>query len=491
MKRYNIVLVAIIFCSSIVLPVVSYAEMTTQVDSSKKVNKSEDAVSEDVVEEDVKSQQTVDSEHKDLEEGIVEESDGEPITKTEEKIYYSREENFLIAERMGMLRSSAPSEFINSVAVHASNVAQRNGLFTSIMIAQAALESGYGTSQLSQAPNYNLFGVKGSYNGNSVLMWTKEWDGTKFIDVQANFKRYPSFEQSFADNARVIVDGPVQNPDYYAKVKNAKTYQEAAQALTGTYATDPNYGDKLINIIENYGLAQYDTLKIVIGDESFTNIANANNALNQITSKYSVWAQVTKGGDKVPFYTLTTGGFVGWNNVMRNLNKFRDETGWWAQTVPTNQSIDYLRVVSGGFYGKELATSALEDFQKNTGWWAQLHHLGNNIYRIETGEVSGTNNLAPGLDFFKSKNWWYAVETTGNKEPIYAIQTGEFSGSANLLKGSSYMENNNWWFQSNVSKYVDSYQVETGGFYGYDLPNRIASEIQSLYGYKTKIELNK
>ena len=52
-------------------------------------------------------------------------------------------------------------------------VANSNDMYASVMIAQALLESSYGSSGLASAPNYNLFGVKGSYNGQSVYMPTK------------------------------------------------------------------------------------------------------------------------------------------------------------------------------------------------------------------------------------------------------------------------------------------------------------------------------
>ncbi|WP_313540786.1 glucosaminidase domain-containing protein, partial [Enterococcus sp.] len=67
------------------------------------------------------------------------------------------------------------SAFITEIATYAQPVAQANDLYASVMIAQAILESGWGRSSLSKAPNYNLFGVKGSYNGQTVYMSTLEY----------------------------------------------------------------------------------------------------------------------------------------------------------------------------------------------------------------------------------------------------------------------------------------------------------------------------
>lgn len=94
----------------------------------------------------------------------------------------------------------SPQEFIAMIAESSKSIAKANDLYPSVMIAQAALESNWGNSKLSKAPNYNLFGVKGSYNGNSVALDTLEDDGTgNYSGVKAKFKAYPSYMQSLLD----------------------------------------------------------------------------------------------------------------------------------------------------------------------------------------------------------------------------------------------------------------------------------------------------
>ncbi|MDZ7835156.1 MAG: LysM peptidoglycan-binding domain-containing protein [Alkalibacterium sp.] len=70
---------------------------------------------------------------------------------------------------------SSSSEFIENISGYAQKVASENNLYASVMIAQASLESGYGKSSLSAPPNHNLFGIKGSYNGQSVAKRTQEY----------------------------------------------------------------------------------------------------------------------------------------------------------------------------------------------------------------------------------------------------------------------------------------------------------------------------
>ena len=71
-------------------------------------------------------------------------------------------------------RNQSTAEFIEEIGEDARLIGQENGLYASVMIAQAILESGSGNSGLARKPNYNLFGIKGSYQGEAVEMATME-----------------------------------------------------------------------------------------------------------------------------------------------------------------------------------------------------------------------------------------------------------------------------------------------------------------------------
>ena len=167
-----------------------------------------------------------------------------------------------VSDEPPLLRGNVQG-FITNVAEHAKSVANSNDLYASVMIAQACLESGYGSSSLSQEPNHNLFGIKGSYNGESVKMLTWEDDGKgNAYWIQANFRKYPSYAESFADNAYVLKNTSFSSGSYYyvgAWKSQTNSYKDATAYLTGRYATDTSYGTKLNNIIQNYNLTQYDT----------------------------------------------------------------------------------------------------------------------------------------------------------------------------------------------------------------------------------------
>ena len=165
--------------------------------------------------------------------------------------------NFSVVEA-----STAATQFLRNIIPAAQNVARGKDIYTSVMIAQAALESGWGTSALSKAPNHNLFGVKGSYNGQSVNMQTLEDSGGQnYYSIQADFRKYPSYQESLEDYADKIVNGISGAPLFYSGAWKSKTnsYQDATAYLTGRYATDTAYGAKLNRIIEQFGLTKYDT----------------------------------------------------------------------------------------------------------------------------------------------------------------------------------------------------------------------------------------
>lgn len=151
--------------------------------------------------------------------------------------------------------------FIQMIGPEAQQLAWKEGLYASVMIAQAMLETGSGSSQLSQAPHHNLFGIKGSYQGKQVSFDTQEDQGDgQLYTIQAAFRQYPSYKESLEDYARLLKQGVSGNSTIYQRTwkEAAGTYQEATKALTGTYATDTAYDKKLNELIETYDLTSYD-----------------------------------------------------------------------------------------------------------------------------------------------------------------------------------------------------------------------------------------
>ena len=122
--------------------------------------------------------------------------------------------------------------FLNKIIPAAQQATEGKDVYTSVMIAQAALESAWGTSALASEPNHNLFGVKGNYNGQSVNMYTLEDAGAQnYYGIHDNFRKYPSYKESMDDYVDKIVNGIKGAPMFYSGAWKSRTnsYQDATR----------------------------------------------------------------------------------------------------------------------------------------------------------------------------------------------------------------------------------------------------------------------
>lgn len=170
---------------------------------------------------------------------------------------------------MNFTENESAKKFIETIAEDAQKLGQEYDVFASVMIAQALIESGSGTSTLSLSPNFNLFGIKGTYNGQSISMSTQEDRGNgELYSINSAFRKYPNYAASLGDYVQLIRGGISGNDGYYKQAwrSEAKNYLRTTNALTGTYATDTTYGQKLNSIIALYHLTQYDRVKTTGSD---------------------------------------------------------------------------------------------------------------------------------------------------------------------------------------------------------------------------------
>ena len=157
-------------------------------------------------------------------------------------------------------------EFLDKAIPAATTASSKYGTYTSVMLAQATVESAWGQSGLAQEPNNNLFGIKGSYNGQSVNMNTGEYGNGGYYTTNARFRKYPSYTESFEDNGALLRN---QMGNYYSGtwVENSNNYAQATQnGLQGKYATDPNYAKTLNSVIATNGFDKYDPVTQVVNE---------------------------------------------------------------------------------------------------------------------------------------------------------------------------------------------------------------------------------
>lgn len=124
---------------------------------------------------------------------------------------------------------------------------QKSGILASLTIAQAILESGWGTSELATKANA-LFGIKADarWSGRAYSKDTKEcYDGVTYATITALFRAYDSWAESVADHSAFLLANK-----RYAAVVGERDYKAACKAIkTAGYATDPGYPQKLIGLI--------------------------------------------------------------------------------------------------------------------------------------------------------------------------------------------------------------------------------------------------
>ena len=149
--------------------------------------------------------------------------------------------------------TTAEQAFIAEVAPGAIATQREYGVPAAVTIAQAILESGWGQSYLAST-DHNLFGMKGRGPAGSDALPTQEYENGQWVNTVALFRVYDNYSQSIADHGQLLATS-----GYYKRAMADGTNANAfANALTGVYATDPTYGSKLISLMTDYDLYQYD-----------------------------------------------------------------------------------------------------------------------------------------------------------------------------------------------------------------------------------------
>ncbi|MGX6962641.1 LysM peptidoglycan-binding domain-containing protein [Vagococcus xieshaowenii] len=315
---------------------------------------------------------------------------------------------------------ASQADFVKQIGSLAQVVADENDLYASIMVAQAILESSWGNSGLASYPNHNLFGIKGSYNGQSVIMRTWEHINGKDVYVNASFRKYPSYRESLYDNAYVLRNTSFASGNYYysgAWKSNSNSYRQATAWLTGRYATDPNYGSKLNNIIERYNLTAFDT------PGSHPNVSDNGTVGNNGNSSLDNPLTTSKPSEEFSYYNVQAGDTLtkiskkhgvtvaqlrSWNKLSGDLiyvgqqlkvskhstnNQQEADHNASGQSTGTTQSAHIHKVVSGNTlyslarqYGVSVAQIKSWNGLKN-----DAIYVGQSL-KVGTQKVEGTTN---------------------------------------------------------------------------------------------------
>jgi flagellar protein FlgJ len=152
---------------------------------------------------------------------------------------------------------TSSTEFVNRVWPNAVEASRSTGIPPQFLVAHAALESGWGKSEIRRADgstSFNLFGIKA---GKGWAGATVEAKTTEYVDGQPQqsierFRAYSSYEESFRDYASLLRN----NPRYGNVIGSQDGMEFARRVQQAGYATDPMYADKLSRIINGPTLRQ-------------------------------------------------------------------------------------------------------------------------------------------------------------------------------------------------------------------------------------------
>jgi flagellar protein FlgJ len=169
-------------------------------------------------------------------------------------------------ENVQTAKFETPTDFINTMWQFAKKAAEKINLDPTVMVAQAALETGWGKHIINQ-PNgtssNNLFNIKAdkSWQGDSVKKSTLEFEDGVAVKKNAAFRAYQTIEDSFNDFTDFLRTGQ-RYQESLSKSSDREQFLHSLQKAG--YATDPNYAEKIIGILKSDRFSQ--GLKQVVGN---------------------------------------------------------------------------------------------------------------------------------------------------------------------------------------------------------------------------------
>ena len=351
--------------------------------------------------------------------------------------------------------TATETTFLNTATRQAQKVAKKYGLYPSVMIAQAIVESNWGQSGLAVNAN-NLFGMKAddSWPGATYSAKTREEDKNgKSYYVTAKFRKYSTYQESFDDNGKKLRLGVSWQPDRYQGtwLENASSYTDATKALTGTYATANNYNTILNSRITAYNLTQYDP---AISNASKSYVVKKAGATYAWPTDHSVSAKtssVNKGDavtvtKTITFYNGKKRMYIsgkGWvNDTLLNagsalppasqapkgdekVNKTLMHTSYVYDAE--GKRVKGMKAIKAGDEGKVIATYGTKKINGK-----KYYRIGEDQY-IASGNIDGT--------FRTLKKNSYVYNDYGNRDNKKVLKKGQSVatyGAAITIYGHKY-----------------------------------------------------
>ena len=306
-------------------------------------------------------------------------------------------------------------QFLESIHQGAVDGWKQFGVLPSLTGAQAIIESGWGQSALT-TQGHNLFGIKGSYNGQSVTMPTYEYYGGRYVQINDAFRAYPSNYESIVDHGRFLKEN-----SRYSNLIGQKDYQTVTRLIRQDgYATDPQYTNTLNRVIQQYNLTAWDQEAFndnintghidnvsVQGDNLKVEGWHATNNYDQSMHHFII---LLDGNTKQELYRQEVPGT--YRQDVQNVYPNAKISGWggFSLTVPN----------SANFAGK--AIQVVSRYTKNTNGepnggddlWFNSVNLNTNAGYLDNFNIDAATNTL-------NISGWHATDQSAGKDHHFII----------------------------------------------------------------------
>lgn len=211
------------------------------------------------------------------------------------------------------------SLFIDKIVKATGTLFSDSGILTSVIIAQAILESGWGKSELAKKAN-NYFGLNNYNDEVTKIYGSYSIDDAPQDDGSGNITHHSEVFCKFKGLRECIecLHRWYTMRDYYKCIINDRDYHSVCRKLQGHYATDIHYAEKLINIIDKYTLVGFDVAAsdkiFYVQSGAFAELDNAQRAAASI--RQAGYSCIIKYNHSDAMYRIQTGAFTSYDNAL-------------------------------------------------------------------------------------------------------------------------------------------------------------------------------
>ncbi|MDO4903217.1 MAG: LysM peptidoglycan-binding domain-containing protein [Limosilactobacillus sp.] len=333
----------------------------------------------------------------------------------------TQQQNTVDLNSLHFTNSASHQQFIQSVAPGAIETWKQYGVLPSVTVAQAAVESAWGNS----APANNMFGIKGSYNGQSVSLRTREVINGKSVYIYDNFRAYPSRNESIEDHGRFLA----VNPRYNNLLWDTNYVSVTNKLKADGYATDPYYASTLQSIIRSFNLTQLDNIAI----------ANKSVDVNKQTQTDTGASSSYSGSSNTNYYTVQGG-----DTLSGIANRF-------STTVNTLASLNSIQNVNQIYVGQRLLVRQASSQTSTNTTTATTNSSSQSTYTVKSGDTLSGIAGQFGMNYSQLAQ----LNNISNPNRIYV-------GQVLQLKSGSTTVSTNTASQSTSSTSAGSYTVKSG-----------------------------